>query len=125
MIAEGRDFVTSAWWGLVPPGLAILLSCSAFNLIGDWMRDNARPKLDNCSWPSRRRRPQSAHEPRHAVGTIKAVDASRSAGARRDARLVGDSGSGKSMTCLSIVRLTPRPASRILGARSGSTARIC
>jgi oligopeptide/dipeptide ABC transporter ATP-binding protein len=29
--------------------------------------------------------------------------------------LVGESGSGKSMTCLSIVRLTPRPASRILG----------
>jgi oligopeptide/dipeptide ABC transporter ATP-binding protein len=29
--------------------------------------------------------------------------------------LVGESGSGKSMTCLSIVRLHPRPASRIVG----------
>ena len=29
--------------------------------------------------------------------------------------LVGESGSGKSMTCLSIVRLVPRPAARILG----------
>jgi oligopeptide/dipeptide ABC transporter ATP-binding protein len=29
--------------------------------------------------------------------------------------LVGESGSGKSMTCLSIVRLVPRPAARIVG----------
>ena len=29
--------------------------------------------------------------------------------------LVGESGSGKSMTCLSLVRLTPRPAARVLG----------
>src|SRR5207248_8746581 len=29
--------------------------------------------------------------------------------------LVGESGSGKSMTCLSLVRLVPRPAARILG----------
>ncbi len=31
--------------------------------------------------------------------------------------LVGESGSGKSMTCLSIVRLVPRPAARILGGQ--------
>ena len=29
--------------------------------------------------------------------------------------LVGESGSGKSMTCLSLVRLVPRPAARIVG----------
>ena len=29
--------------------------------------------------------------------------------------LVGESGSGKSMTCLSIVRLVPRPAARVVG----------
>ena len=31
--------------------------------------------------------------------------------------LVGESGSGKSMTCLSLVRLVPRPAARILGGQ--------
>jgi oligopeptide/dipeptide ABC transporter ATP-binding protein len=31
--------------------------------------------------------------------------------------LVGESGSGKSMTCLSILRLNPRPASRIVGGQ--------
>jgi len=45
MIAEGRDFVTSAWWVSVFPGLAILLVVLAFNLLGDWMRDTLDPKL--------------------------------------------------------------------------------
>jgi peptide/nickel transport system permease protein len=45
MIAEGRDFVTSAWWVSFLPGLAILLVVLAFNLIGDWLRDTLDPKL--------------------------------------------------------------------------------
>ena len=45
MIAEGRDFVTSAWWASFFPGLAILLVVLAFNLLGDWLRDTLDPKL--------------------------------------------------------------------------------
>lgn len=45
MIAEGRDFVTSAWWVSSFPGLAILLVVLAFNLLGDWLRDTMDPKL--------------------------------------------------------------------------------
>jgi peptide/nickel transport system permease protein len=45
MIAEGRDFVTSAWWVSFIPGLAILLVVLAFNLLGDWLRDTLDPKL--------------------------------------------------------------------------------
>jgi peptide/nickel transport system permease protein len=45
MIAEGRDFVTSAWWVASFPGLAILLVVLAFNLLGDWLRDTLDPKL--------------------------------------------------------------------------------
>jgi len=45
MIAEGRDFVTSAWWVSFFPGLAILLVGLAFNLLGDWLRDTLDPKL--------------------------------------------------------------------------------
>jgi oligopeptide/dipeptide ABC transporter ATP-binding protein len=48
-------------------------------------------------------------------GTIKAVDGvSFSVGERETLGLVGESGSGKTMTCLSIVRLLPRPAARIV-----------
>ena len=45
MIAEGREFVTSAWWVSMFPGLAILLVVLAFNLLGDWLRDTFDPKL--------------------------------------------------------------------------------
>ena len=45
MIAEGREFVTSAWWASFFPGLAILLVVLAFNLLGDWLRDTLDPKL--------------------------------------------------------------------------------
>jgi oligopeptide/dipeptide ABC transporter ATP-binding protein len=51
-------------------------------------------------------------------GTIRAVDGiSFRVGEGETLGLVGESGSGKSMTCLSIVRLVPRPAARILGGQ--------
>jgi ABC-type dipeptide/oligopeptide/nickel transport system ATPase component len=49
-------------------------------------------------------------------GTVRAVDGvSFALGEAETLGLVGESGSGKSMTCLSIVRLVPRPAARIVG----------
>ncbi|HKN48272.1 MAG TPA: ABC transporter permease [Candidatus Polarisedimenticolia bacterium] len=45
MIAEGRDYIASAWWVSFFPGLAILLVVLAFNLVGDWLRDELDPKL--------------------------------------------------------------------------------
>ncbi len=45
MIAEGRDYITTAWWVPLFPGLAILLVVLAFNLFGDWLRDTLDPKL--------------------------------------------------------------------------------
>ncbi len=45
MIAEGRDYIASAWWVSFFPGLAILVTVLAFNLFGDWLRDALDPTM--------------------------------------------------------------------------------
>jgi peptide/nickel transport system permease protein len=45
MIAEGRGFLATAWWITLFPGLAMLLTVLAVNLMGDWLRDHLDPKL--------------------------------------------------------------------------------
>ncbi len=44
MVAEGREFLSSAWWLATMPGLCILLTCLAANLLGDWLRLRLDPK---------------------------------------------------------------------------------
>jgi peptide/nickel transport system permease protein len=44
MVADGRNYVYNAWWVATAPGLAILLTTMAFNLIGDSMRDVFDPR---------------------------------------------------------------------------------
>jgi dipeptide transport system permease protein len=45
MLANAREFVQSAWWVVTFPGLAILITVLAFNLMGDGLRDALDPKL--------------------------------------------------------------------------------
>jgi peptide/nickel transport system permease protein len=45
LVASGRDFITTAWWLSLFPGVSILLVVLAFNLFGDWLRDTLDPKL--------------------------------------------------------------------------------
>jgi peptide/nickel transport system permease protein len=45
MIADGRELIVTAWWVSMFPGLAILLTVLALNLLGDWLRDHLDPKL--------------------------------------------------------------------------------
>ena len=44
MISLGRNFVTVAWWLPTFPGLAILLTVLAINLVGDRLRDALDPR---------------------------------------------------------------------------------
>lgn len=45
MLASALEFIMSAWWVVTFPGLAILISVLAFNLMGDGLRDALDPKL--------------------------------------------------------------------------------
>jgi dipeptide transport system permease protein len=45
MLADAREFVLRAWWVVTFPGLAILITVLAFNLMGDGLRDALDPKM--------------------------------------------------------------------------------
>ncbi|MBO0904872.1 ABC transporter permease subunit [Jiella sp. MQZ13P-4] len=45
MLAEAREFILRAWWVVTFPGLAILVTVLAINLVGDGLRDALDPKM--------------------------------------------------------------------------------
>jgi peptide/nickel transport system permease protein len=45
MLADGRNYIATAWWLATFPGLAIMLTVLAVNLLGDWLRDTLDPRL--------------------------------------------------------------------------------
>jgi len=45
MLSEAREFILAAWWVVTLPGLAILITVLAINLMGDGLRDALDPKL--------------------------------------------------------------------------------
>lgn len=47
MIADGRSYITTAWWLSFFPGLALVLMVLSINLLGDWLRDFLDPRTRN------------------------------------------------------------------------------
>ena len=45
LVAEGREFLTQAWWIALFPGILITVVVMAFNFFGDWLRDYLDPRL--------------------------------------------------------------------------------
>ncbi len=45
MVAEGRDYLQTAWWTSVIPGTALFLTVMSLNFFGDWLRDRLDPRL--------------------------------------------------------------------------------
>jgi peptide/nickel transport system permease protein len=44
LIAEGRNFITTAWWLSLMPGIAIVTTGLGFSLVGDGIADLMRPR---------------------------------------------------------------------------------
>lgn len=45
MVADGRSYIVTAWWLCMLPGLAILFTVMAVNIVGDAMADHVNPAL--------------------------------------------------------------------------------
>ncbi len=45
MLGFGRDYLTTAWWIAVLPGMTIFFATLAMSLLGDWVRDRLDPTL--------------------------------------------------------------------------------
>jgi peptide/nickel transport system permease protein len=44
MIADATEIFDTAWWFMVFPGVALVLTVLAFNLVGDGLQDALNPK---------------------------------------------------------------------------------
>lgn len=44
MVFDGLEYVSTAWWIPVFPGLAVMLMVLGTNLVGDWLRDALDPR---------------------------------------------------------------------------------
>jgi ABC-type dipeptide/oligopeptide/nickel transport system permease subunit len=45
MIADATPIFTTAWWYMTFPGIALLLTVVAFNLLGDGLQDALNPRI--------------------------------------------------------------------------------
>ncbi len=49
MLADGREYLDTAWWIALFPGLVLMLTVLGVNLLGDWIRDALDPKLKHLT----------------------------------------------------------------------------
>ena len=58
MLSEGRAYLTIAWWVTIFPGLAIMITVLATNMVGDGLRDALDPASRVDRRPANREEPQ-------------------------------------------------------------------
>ncbi|MEO9329200.1 dipeptide ABC transporter ATP-binding protein [Gordonia aurantiaca] len=136
MLFDAQGFITTAWWMGVFPGLAILLTVFAFNLVGDGVRDVLDPRrrtlLRNRGYE---RKPTVATSPTArgrvvdedtvlsvadlvvGVGPREIVHGTDFEVSRGETLgIVGESGSGKSLSVLSATGLFDAPSAYVTGS---------
>jgi len=45
LLSDGRVYLSTAWWIATIPGVAILFTALAINILGDWLRDTLDPRM--------------------------------------------------------------------------------
>ena len=130
MVADGISQSVAQPWLIWPPGVAMTLTVVAFGLLGDAFRDVTAERWSAARRPRRRprRRPGAAGGAAGAQppttdallsirnltvtfgapGPVRIInDVSFEVGARETVGLVGESGCGKTVTAMSVIRMLP------------------
>ena len=63
MLSQGREYISTAWWLVTFPGLAIILTVLGANLFGDALRDALDPRLRTTAPARTWTAPTTAHLP--------------------------------------------------------------
>ena len=45
MLADGREYILSAWWLAIFPGVALMIAVLGIMFLGDWLRDYLDPRV--------------------------------------------------------------------------------
>ena len=114
---------TGMWTLILAPGFAIFVTVSLLNLMGEGVRDALDPRLvlmallevdDLKTWFF-----TDAGVLPSVDGVAFSIDAGETLG------IVGESGCGKSVTAMSILRLIPKPPGKTVGGAIGSRGATC
>jgi peptide/nickel transport system permease protein len=71
MLSQGREYISTAWWLVTFPGLAIIVTVLGANLFGDALRDALDPRLRGVL-PRRRREARDVVRARAPEGGVHA-----------------------------------------------------
>src|SRR5262249_46522801 len=124
LLYDAKDYLDIApHWALLP-GAAIFLTVLTINFIGDGLRDALDPRKtlqpSRCSVMAERLLEICGLKTHFSSdeGTVHAVDGVDLAVERGETLgLVGESGCGKSVTAMSVLKLIPTPTGRIVDGR--------
>ena len=112
MVAAGRDYITSAWWLVTFPGLAILLTALSLNLTATWLRTVSDP-VQRWRWFMGR------PEPRREADTEIALPQSGRAGVEVSEPAQGPAANGHHLLEVVDLRVNFRTPDGLLKAVNG------